>query len=151
MDAMPAGRRSVVHMMVLRHMRERMPAVHASNTYVIAMGSIITDETAPFSARCIWPLICFSSRHPLGVWMDEKRVWISGPSGRRTGHPSFPDDLSDEIFRSQIHIDGERLDTYQSQTGIAQLLGVEPGKRQSFAPSKTSGNRIRSNILMHGN
>jgi hypothetical protein len=60
--------------------------------------------------------------------MDEKRVSISGASGRRTGHAAIPDDLRDEGLRSQIHIDGERLDTYQSLTGIAQMLDVELGE-----------------------
>jgi hypothetical protein len=60
--------------------------------------------------------------------MDEKRVLISGARGRRIGHAAIPDDLRDEIFRSQIHIDGERLDTYHSMTGIAQMMGVELGE-----------------------
>jgi hypothetical protein len=89
---------------------------------------IVTDEMAPISRMCIWPLIGFSTRYALKVWMDENRVSISGSSGRRTRRAAIPGDLRDEIFRSQIHIDGERLDRYQSLTGIAQLLGVEPGE-----------------------
>jgi hypothetical protein len=60
--------------------------------------------------------------------MDERHASIYGASGRRTGHAAVPDDLRDEMFRSQIHNDGLRLDSYQSLTGIAQMLGVEPGE-----------------------
>jgi hypothetical protein len=64
--------------------------------------------------------------------MDEKRVPISRASGWRTGHVAIPDDLRDEIFRSQVHIDGERLRSYQSLTGIAQLPGVDPGEEATI-------------------
>jgi hypothetical protein len=60
--------------------------------------------------------------------MDEKRVSISGASGRLTGHAAIPDDLREEILRSEIHIDGAGLDSYHSLTGIAQMLGVELGE-----------------------
>jgi hypothetical protein len=89
-------------------------------------------KIAPISVRCIGPLLDFSTRYALRIWIDEKRVWISGASGRRTGHAAIPDDLHDDIFRPQIHIDGARLDTYQSLTGIAQLLGVEPGEEAAI-------------------
>jgi hypothetical protein len=60
--------------------------------------------------------------------MGGKHVSISGASGRRAGLSVIPGDLRDEMFRAQTQIDGERLNTYHSLTGIAQLLGVEPGE-----------------------
>jgi hypothetical protein len=59
MDAMPAWRRSVVHMMSLRHIRDRMLSGCASHIDAEAVAPIVTDETVPISARCIWPLIGF--------------------------------------------------------------------------------------------
>jgi hypothetical protein len=61
--------------------------------------------------------------------MEGKRVSISGASGRRTGHAAIPDDLRDEIFRSQIHIDGERLDTYPSLMGHCTVAGCRARRR----------------------
>jgi hypothetical protein len=84
-------------------------------------------KIAPISVRCIGPVLDFSTRYALEIWMDAKRVSIYGASGRRTGHAAIPDDIRDEIFRSQIHNDGVRLDTYPSLMGIAQLLAVGQG------------------------
>jgi hypothetical protein len=58
-------------------------------------------KVALISAMCIGPLLGFSTRYGPRIWMDEKRVSISGPSWRLTGHAAIPDDLRDEIFRSQ--------------------------------------------------
>jgi hypothetical protein len=97
-----------------------------------AVPVIGTDEIAARSAMCIGPLLGFSTRYALKLWMDENHVSISGARRRRIGHAVIPDDLRDEIFRSQIHIDGERLDTCQSLKGIAQMLGVELGEEATI-------------------
>jgi hypothetical protein len=56
-------------------------------------------KTAPISAKGIGPLLDFSTRYALRIWMDERRLSIYEASGRRTGHVAIPDDLRDEIFR----------------------------------------------------
>jgi hypothetical protein len=76
--------------MALRQIRDRIVSGCASHIDVEAVAAIIRDEIAPISVRYIRPLIVFSSRHALGVWMDEKRVSISGPSRRRTGDSALP-------------------------------------------------------------
>jgi hypothetical protein len=67
-----------------------MVSGYALHIDVEAVEAIITDEMASISARWVRPLIVFSSRRALGVWMDEKRVSISGPSERRTGDSALP-------------------------------------------------------------
>jgi hypothetical protein len=93
---------------------------------------------------------CFLITTGAGRMDGRKCVSISEQSGGRIVHSGIPDDLRDEMFRAQIHIVSDRLDTDQSLRGIAQLLGIEREKWRSFAPSKTCRNRIRSNILLHG-
>jgi hypothetical protein len=63
---------------------------YASHIDGEAVAAIPRDEMAPISAMCARPLMGFSPRHALGVWMDEKRVSISGPSERRTGGSALP-------------------------------------------------------------
>jgi hypothetical protein len=113
-------------------------------------------KIAPISARGIGPLIDFSTRYAPRIWVDERRVSIYGASGRRTGHAAIPGDLRDEICRSQIHNDGVRLDTYQSLTGIAQLLAVELGEdaiiyaiedlRESYSREHTKARNLKDSL-----
>jgi hypothetical protein len=60
MDVTPSRRRRLITLVALRHMYDRVLAVHASSAYVKGKVAFTTDARAPMLETRIWSVIGYA-------------------------------------------------------------------------------------------